>query len=129
MPYCLGVRALSPGTPKELIMTDIRAQYPAIYAATTLDALDAALERDGEAWFADLTAAAAADNRAATYEGVPTWGEATAAVRQMIDASEPSGDVLSWDTTAGTPADHRVLVRRTDVTGSVWLLRGATDAE
>lgn len=44
------------------------------------------------------------------YAGrVPTWGERTPEVERQVSASGPSGDIVSWDTTA-TP--HRYLVRR-----------------
>jgi hypothetical protein len=100
-------------------MTDIRAQYPAIYTAPTLDALETALERDGEAWY---TAELEGVQYRGNYDGIPTFGARTAVVESLVNASGNEGDILSWDTTSDDPAAHRYLMRETSHRGTRFLV-------
>jgi hypothetical protein len=47
-----------------------------------------------------------------SYEGVPTFGPRTAIVAELIRGSCAEGDIVSWDTRADDPAEHRYIMRR-----------------
>ncbi len=62
------------------------------------------------------------------YYGVPSWGQRTAYVQELIYASCPECDIASWDTTSADVADHRYLMRVSDSGRHYFRLYSHADA-